>query len=262
MSRAPEARPPPLGAIGSNYNEPFQSPNSPLSQLVQQGYQNISPVNGSGFGMQAYQQRPGSRSRPGSRQDGFDAGVAQQWSNNVQQNLKAYQQQNDPTFSGAKKPTGYRVTQAPGGGSSINLSWGGEEPPARGRINQAPSPVYAAPPAVPSMRSSSPGSAMRSAAPSNQSYRSSNGGVSAPPFGVSYEGNGFGGGCPPPLPSRAQVSYHQDNHSGLVFGARNDVCSSNAYATGSNQNCGNFITDRRTTRVLAPPGGSSSIQFG
>jgi len=38
--------------------------------------------------------------------------------------------------------------------------------------------------------------------------------------------------------------------------------SSNAYATGSNQNCGNFITERPTTRVHAPPGGVSNITFG
>jgi SPIRAL1-like protein len=38
--------------------------------------------------------------------------------------------------------------------------------------------------------------------------------------------------------------------------------SSNAYAVGSNQNAGNFLTDRRTTRVLAHPGGRSSIVFG
>jgi len=38
--------------------------------------------------------------------------------------------------------------------------------------------------------------------------------------------------------------------------------SSNAYASGSNQNAGNFITDRPTTRVHAPPGGRSQISFG
>jgi len=38
--------------------------------------------------------------------------------------------------------------------------------------------------------------------------------------------------------------------------------SANAYANGSNQNCGNVLTDRRTTRVSAPPGGHSSISFG
>ena len=34
--------------------------------------------------------------------------------------------------------------------------------------------------------------------------------------------------------------------------------SGNAYANGTNQNCGNYITDRPTSRVLAPPGGKSS----
>lgn len=38
--------------------------------------------------------------------------------------------------------------------------------------------------------------------------------------------------------------------------------SSNAFACGANQNAGNFITDRSTTRIHAPPGGRSSITFG
>ncbi|CAK0831499.1 unnamed protein product, partial [Prorocentrum cordatum] len=38
--------------------------------------------------------------------------------------------------------------------------------------------------------------------------------------------------------------------------------SSNAYATGSNQNVGNVVTDRRTTYVAQPPGGRSQISFG
>lgn len=38
--------------------------------------------------------------------------------------------------------------------------------------------------------------------------------------------------------------------------------SSNQFASGSNQNSGNFITDRPTTRVHAPPGGRSQITFG
>lgn len=38
--------------------------------------------------------------------------------------------------------------------------------------------------------------------------------------------------------------------------------SSNAFANGSNQNCGNFITDRPTTRLHAPPGGKSSFSLG
>lgn len=38
--------------------------------------------------------------------------------------------------------------------------------------------------------------------------------------------------------------------------------SSNAYATGSNQNCGNVLTDRPTTRVHAPPGGADTWTLG
>jgi len=38
--------------------------------------------------------------------------------------------------------------------------------------------------------------------------------------------------------------------------------SANVFASGANQNCGNMITDRRTSRVLRPPGGGGSLQLG
>ncbi|KAJ0395974.1 hypothetical protein P43SY_008990 [Pythium insidiosum] len=38
--------------------------------------------------------------------------------------------------------------------------------------------------------------------------------------------------------------------------------SSNQYASGANQNAGNVITDRRITRIHAPPGGASSFRLG
>jgi SPIRAL1-like protein len=38
--------------------------------------------------------------------------------------------------------------------------------------------------------------------------------------------------------------------------------SSNQYANGSNQNAGNVLTDRRITRIHAPPGGASSFRLG
>lgn len=39
--------------------------------------------------------------------------------------------------------------------------------------------------------------------------------------------------------------------------------SSNNYARpGGQQNVGNFVTGRPTSRVLAPPGGASQISFG
>ena len=49
-----------------------------------------------------------------------------------------------------------------------------------------------------------------------------------------------------------------------VFGAPSAARgnSSNAYANGADQNCGNFITDRPTTRLHEPPGGRSQISFG
>merc|ERR1711871_1482012 len=37
--------------------------------------------------------------------------------------------------------------------------------------------------------------------------------------------------------------------------------SNNAFASGSNPNAGNFITDRSSTRVHAPPGGKTSISL-
>ena len=38
--------------------------------------------------------------------------------------------------------------------------------------------------------------------------------------------------------------------------------SANVFATGANQNCGNFLTERPTSRVLSAPGGRSSIVLG
>jgi len=48
---------------------------------------------------------------------------------------------------------------------------------------------------------------------------------------------------------------------GRTFGARTKV-TSNSYANGANQNCGNVLSDTPTTRVAAPPGGRSSISLG
>eukprot|EP00930_Biecheleria_cincta_P052019 TRINITY_DN3723_c0_g1_i1.p1 TRINITY_DN3723_c0_g1~~TRINITY_DN3723_c0_g1_i1.p1 ORF type:complete len:318 (-),score=55.51 TRINITY_DN3723_c0_g1_i1:36-989(-) len=264
------------------------APSSPLSRLMRDGY-SAPPAELGGdarqsFGMQAYAgQAGGSRgsSRPGSREararqggcssGGFGGGVAQQWSGNVQQNLKEHQQQNDPTFSGVRKPSGYRVTQAPGGGSSISLSWSGDSYGGDGA--QAPSPGMRA--MSPGMRAPSPpmqGSpaGVRGASPGGMAPRRPYQEASSPAYGAGSFGAcdpGAGGGFPPPLPR--QTAMHQQQHHQVSqacmqqqYGQRPIQSSSNAYATGSNQNCGNYITDRRTTRVLAPPGGGSSISFG
>jgi SPIRAL1-like protein len=57
----------------------------------------------------------------------------------------------------------------------------------------------------------------------------------------------------------APLSDVSNKSAELTHGFR--AKGSNAHANGANQNCGNFITDRPTSRVLAPPGGVSSI-FG
>eukprot|EP00929_Paragymnodinium_shiwhaense_P092495 TRINITY_DN5241_c0_g1_i1.p1 TRINITY_DN5241_c0_g1~~TRINITY_DN5241_c0_g1_i1.p1 ORF type:complete len:311 (+),score=76.30 TRINITY_DN5241_c0_g1_i1:76-1008(+) len=56
----------------------------------------------------------------------------------------------------------------------------------------------------------------------------------------------------PPRPSGGSV---------LTGGGERQNMSSNNYASGGNQNCGNVLTDRRTSRVLKPPGGGSSLSF-
>ncbi|CEG43894.1 protein [Plasmopara halstedii] len=50
--------------------------------------------------------------------------------------------------------------------------------------------------------------------------------------------------------------------TGQAQSATHAQISSNQYACGSNQNTGNVLTDRRITRIHAPPGGVSSIRFG
>lgn len=73
----------------------------------------------------------------------------------------------------------------------------------------------------------------------------------------------------PPAPSASAVEEEEEGEGQEEEAvvpppapAAEAVVSSNAYATGSNQNSGNFMTGRPTTRVRAPPGGASSITFG
>ena len=108
--------------------------------------------------------------------------------------------------------------------------------------------------------------------------------VRAPPGGASSIS--FGGGEPAPAPVRrapaarpqaaAPAAKREEPAAPAPKAVLRDVntpaaaaapagkarVSSNAYATGSNQNCGNVITDRPTTRLHAPPGGKSSFSLG
>lgn len=286
------------------------APASPLSRLVHAGYD--------GHVAAAPPQRAALPPRaPG----GFDAGVAQQWAGSVQQATASHQQQHDPTYAKRPaRPSGYRVTQAPGGGSSLSLAWdgaGADAAPARRRSPacgaacgaafgaacggglRAASPRCAAGVSrgAGAGRSSSPfalsGAAVacqqqapsygaacsggaRAASPGRPppSYGATGGGAPwggassyAPPcyeqplaYGAAAYNGSYGGGG-----GQGQAAARQAEATGLVFGARHggqDGRSSNSYASGVSQNCGNFLCDRRTTRVAAPPGGVSSISFG
>ena len=53
-----------------------------------------------------------------------------------------------------------------------------------------------------------------------------------------------------------QSSTQQQSKTSLSGATRGT--SANVFANGTSQNCGNFLSDRPTSRVLAPPGGKSS----
>jgi len=84
---------------------------------------------------------------------------------------------------------------------------------------------------------------------------------------------------PPPRQGSAPFAMEQDTqaapprqaalpraHGGLLPSRGEEAprsgVSANIWATGANQNCGNFISDRPTSRVIQPPGGGSSLQLG
>lgn len=111
-----------------------KAPGSPLSRLVAEGYPRTAQPAASAH--QPY----GERDRPPSGQaapwgavaaggQGFNSAVAGQWNADVASDVRQRQQRHDPNVSGPKAVSGgQRITQAPGGGSSIDLSWGGAAP--------------------------------------------------------------------------------------------------------------------------------------
>lgn len=152
------------GGGGYARQQPYGDPPPPvtretpdaLSQLVSHSSHISAPQQASL--RQPYGERPSSGSR-GSQQNhdrysgngcGFDGAVVGQWNANVQQTRLDQQSRHDPNISGPSIPTGgQRVTQAPGGGSSIDLSWNGNSskppqmpgpPSSVGR--QGPSPSH------------------------------------------------------------------------------------------------------------------------
>lgn len=75
-------------------------------------------------------------------------------------------------------------------------------------------------------------------------------------------GGGGGGGIVPTttLSSSTTITTSTDSSRNISNTPSRGV-SSNAYANGASQNTGNVITDRPTSRVTQPPGGVSSISF-
>mmetsp|Transcript_44058 Transcript_44058/g.94416 ORF Transcript_44058/g.94416 Transcript_44058/m.94416 type:complete len:537 (-) Transcript_44058:283-1893(-) len=69
-------------------------------------------------------------------------------------------------------------------------------------------------------------------------------------------GGSCAGGGPGQAPSQAGRRPPPENE---CFGGRPNRPTSNAFAMGANQNCGNVLTDTPTTRVNAPPGGATSV---
>jgi SPIRAL1-like protein len=104
----------------------------------------------------------------------------------------------------------------------------------------------------------------------------------APPGGASSFGCGltFGGEAPAPTGGRGGVRQYvapvqqqaapgqqaapvqQQPQAGGVANIGAIQESSNKFANGANQNCGNVLSERSSTRLHAPPGGQSSIMFG
>lgn len=95
------------------------APGSPLSRLVAGGY---PETQASATTHQPYGDRPPSSG--GGAGAGFSGAVAGQWNSNVQQSLQQRQSRLDPNVAGPHIPQGgQRVTQAPGGVASIDLSF-------------------------------------------------------------------------------------------------------------------------------------------
>jgi len=127
----------------SSCNAAPPAPKSPLSKLVAEGYPHGQQASATAH--QPYGERPSSGSGPGGLQHkpnsrgshgtpgfnnnggaGFDGNVASQWSNNLQRDVQNRQNRHDPSVAGPHiQAGGQRVTQAPGGASAIDLSWGG-----------------------------------------------------------------------------------------------------------------------------------------
>jgi SPIRAL1-like protein len=94
--------------------------------------------------------------------------------------------------------------------------------------------------------------------------------VLAPPGGKSSFslGGGYGSDAQPARRSRAQAPpaakalKEKTNEAQTMAAGAKRGTSNNAFASGANPNCGNVMTDRSSSRVLAPPGGKTTFTLG
>ena len=146
-----------------------------------------------------------------------------------------------------------RVLQQPGGNSSYNILTGEGAPPIGGSITGSTRG------SVTPMHS---GARSSNAYANGQNQNYGNGIVDGHPTtrvlqqpGGAQSFNIFGGGDPAPQSNSITGSVRG---SGMSGGAPR--ASSNQFANGQNQNCGNGIVDGHpTTRVLQQPGGNSQL---
>ncbi|XP_077222673.1 protein SPIRAL1-like 3 [Tasmannia lanceolata] len=64
---------------------------------------------------------------------------------------------------------------------------------------------------------------------------------------------------PPPVQKSSEASPPVDNSKQIPAGIHGNPA--NNYFRAEGQNCGNFITDRPSTKVHAAPGGGSSLDY-
>lgn len=198
------------------------------------------------------------------------------------------------TFGGPQEPvTPTRARRPPGGASSLSLAW--DPNPTQPAVEQ-PRKGRAAVPGASTPRSSVT-SAWDDAPRSNNQpsmpvagdihVAKSRGGGGARPWvaplelddedgteGSSYWVQGMQIGAPysdatAPEDQGAynvydpisDVAHREQGPKDVAFGQRLRRSSSDVFASGSRQNCGNVMTDVPSTRVRAPPGGKSSFSL-
>ncbi|AQK48921.1 Protein SPIRAL1-like 2-like [Zea mays] len=64
-----------------------------------------------------------------------------------------------------------------------------------------------------------------------------------------------------PAPAPVPAAADGEKLKGIPAGVRGNQSQTNNYFRAQGQNCGNFLTDRPSTKVHAAPGGGSSLGY-